>query len=118
MERPRDQVGDDGYATAEAAVTLPALVVVLGLAVGAVVTLDGQLRCVDAARAAARVAARGDSDAAVVRAGAEVAPAGAAVQVRHRDQDVEVTVTVTLRAGRWLPGIPLRASAVAEAEGR
>ena len=107
---------DEGYATAEAAVALPALVVVLGLAVAAVVTLDGELRCVDAARVAARVAARGDSDRAASRAAAEVAPRGAGVQVAHHGREVRVTVAVTLRAGRWLPGLPLRARAVAQTE--
>ena len=108
---------DDGFATAEAAVALPALMVVLGLCIGAVVTVDGQLRCVDAARAAARVAARGDSDAAAGRAAREVAPSGAQVRVQHRGPDVHVTVAVTLRAGRWLPGLPLEARATAEVEG-
>ena len=107
---------DDGYATAEAAVALPALLVVLGLALGALVTVNGQLRCVDAARAGARVAARGDTDVAASRAAAELAPEGAEVRVRRAGEDVTVTVTVTLRAGRWLPGVPLSASATAEAE--
>jgi hypothetical protein len=107
---------DEGYATAEAAVALPALVVVLGLAVGAVVTVGGQLRCVDAARAAARVAARGDTDSAAAAAGRQVAPRGAQVRIAHEAGLVEVSVTVTFRAGRWLPGIPLHARAVAEAE--
>jgi hypothetical protein len=108
---------DEGYATAEAAVALPALMVVLGLAVGAVVTVNGQLRCVDAARAAARVAARGDVDALSARAATELAPSGARVRLQHRDGDVQVTVAVTMRASRWLPGIPLVARAAAEVEG-
>ena len=107
---------DEGYATAEAAVALPALLVVLGLAVGAVVTVNGQLRCVDAARAAARVAARGDSDATARAAGRQVAPRGARVAVQHGRGTVRVTVTVTMSAGRWLPGVPLHASATAETE--
>jgi hypothetical protein len=109
---------DDGYATAEAAVALPVLLVVLGLAIGAVVTVDGQLRCVDAARVAARVAARGDSDTTAARAGSEVAPRGAQVRLQHVGQDVRVTVAVTMRAGRWWPGIPLHAMATVEAEDR
>ena len=107
---------DEGYATAEAAVALPALLVVLGIALGAVVTVDGQLRCVDAARAGARVAARGDSDAAARTAAAQVAPRGARTAVERRGRTVRVTVTVTLRAGRWMPGVPLRADATADLE--
>ena len=107
---------DDGYATAEAAVALPALVAVVGLALGALVTVEGQLRCVDAARAGARVAARGDDDVTVRRAATELAPRRAQVAVARRDPLVRVTVRVTLRAGRWLPGIPLTATAVAQRE--
>lgn len=107
---------DDGYATAEAAVALPALITVLALAVGAVVTVSGQLRCVDAARDGARVAARGDSDATARRTALDVAPRGAEVVVEHRGQQVRVTVRVTLRAGRWLPGVPLTAHATADLE--
>ena len=107
---------DEGYATAEAAVALPALLVVTALAIGAVVTVDGQLRCVDAARAGARVAARGDADPAVRAAAAQVAPRGAAVAVEHAGRTVRVTVRVTVRAGRWLPGVPLTAQATADLE--
>ena len=107
---------DDGYATAEAAVALPALLVVLALALGAVVTVDGQLRCVDAARAGARVAARGDSDAASRQAAEQVAPQHARVTVEHRGDRVRVRVEVVLRAGRWLPGVPLSADATADRE--
>jgi hypothetical protein len=107
---------DEGYATAEAAVALPALVAVLGLAVSALVVVDGQVRCVDAARAGARVAARGDGEGAVRAAATEVPPHGARVALEHRQGLVTVRVRVTLRAGRWLPGVPLSASAVAQAE--
>jgi hypothetical protein len=108
---------DEGYATAEAAVALPALLVVLALAVGAVVSVGAQLRCVDAARAAARVAARGDSDTAASRAGQQVAPHGARVRVVHRGDQVEVQVAADVRVFR-LPPVRVHARAVAEAEGR
>mgnify|MGYP000606676768 CR=1 FL=1 len=41
---------------------LPVLLTVLALAVWVLVCVNAQLRCVDAARAAARVAARGERD--------------------------------------------------------
>jgi hypothetical protein len=106
----------DGYATAEAAVALPALLVVLSLAVGAVVTVGAQLRCVDAARAAAREVARGDSESTARRDAERIAPRGATVTVRHTAEDVDVTVTAVVRATRWLPGITVRAHAVTEVE--
>jgi Flp pilus assembly protein TadG len=108
---------DEGYATAEAAVALPALLVVLALAVGVVVTVGAQLRCVDAARAGARVAARGDSDTDVSRTSRQVAP-GARISVSHSGEHVRVTVTATVRPTRWLPSITVRAHADAEAEPR
>lgn len=46
--------------TAEIAVALPALVLVLTLGLGAVAAVTDQLRCVDAARTGARLLARGE----------------------------------------------------------
>jgi hypothetical protein len=111
--------GDDdgGYATAEAALALPALLVVLALAVGVVVSVGAQLRAVDAARAAARVVARGDSDAAATRAASALTPGGAQVRISHHGRDVEVRVDADLHLTRWLPTIHVSARAVAEAEG-
>jgi Flp pilus assembly protein TadG len=107
---------EDGYATAEAAVALPALLVVLSLAVGAVVTVGAQLRCVDAARAAAREVARGDSDGTARRDATQIAPRGATVTVRRHGGDVDVTVTAVVRPTRWLPGFTVKAHAVTEVE--
>jgi hypothetical protein len=107
---------DGGYATAEAAVAVPALLVVLALAVGVVVSVGAQLRCVDAARAAARVAARGDTDATAVLAGRQVAPPGAVVTVVHVGDRVEVRVSARTTAFGLFPAIPVSARADAEAE--
>jgi len=71
-----------------------------------------QLRCLDAAREAARLAARGDA-AAAVRLAEAVAPAGARVQL-HRDGDLHrarVSVAVPLLAGLTVTG---EAAAAAE----
>ena len=51
--------------TAETAVVLPVLLLVLLCAVAAVTVVGAQLRCVDAAREGARAAARGETDAVV-----------------------------------------------------
>ena len=57
--RPARTVPDGGAVTAEFAVALPALVLLLGFGLGAIdATLD-KLRCVDAARDAALAQARG-----------------------------------------------------------
>ena len=69
--------------TAETAVVLPVLLLVLAGAVAAVVVVGAQLRCVDAAREGARAAARGD---ATRRGGAAVARR----RPRRRVTDVSV----------------------------
>ena len=51
--------------TAETAVVLPVLLLVLAGAVAAMIVVGAQLRCVDAAREGARAAARGDPIGAV-----------------------------------------------------
>jgi len=111
---------DTGYATAEAAIVLPVLLTVLALAIWILVCVSGQLRCVDAARAAARDAARGDSAASVAAAARSIAPTGAQVQVHLLGRQVEVTVTARVQPFgavlRLLPPMQLQARAVAERE--
>jgi hypothetical protein len=70
-----------------------------------------QVRCIDAAREAARLAARGDESASV--AAQRIAPAGSLVRLQ-RDGDV-VVATVTAWSA-MLPGINIAAQAVAAAE--
>lgn len=71
-----------------------------------------QVRCVDAAREAARLAARGD-DAAAASAAGTVAPDGAVLQLR-RDGGY-VVATVNSRSA-LLPGVSISATAAAAAE--
>lgn len=111
---------DDGYATAEAAMALPALLVVLALAVGVLVSVGDQLRCVDAARVGARVAQRGDGDGAAAAAARSAAPGGARVTVTHHGDQVEVRVSDDVRpfghALRMLPSVAVSARATAQVE--
>ncbi len=67
------------------------LVAVLVLGLAGLGALSMQVRCVDAAREAARLAARGDEGSALAVARA-IAPAGAAVRVRRDGQFVVATV--------------------------
>ena len=69
-----------------------------------------QIRCVDAAREAARLAARGDDGVAAAR---RVGPAGAVVSV-HRDGGLLVARLST--KSPLLPGITIAAEAVSAAE--
>jgi len=102
--------------TAELAVAIPSVVLVLGFCLVAVNAAVDQIRCVDAARVAARAAARGDDRARVSALAAESAPAGARVQVSGVGGGVRVVVSV--RTGGWgvLPGWELSASAVTPVE--
>jgi len=71
-----------------------------------------QVRCIDAAREAARLAARGDDAGAGVAARA-VGPAGAALQLRRDGGFVVATVS---GRSRLLPGVVISADALAAAE--
>lgn len=110
--------GARGSATAEFAVALPAVVVVLAMALWAVSVVEARLRCVDAARAGARAAARGEAPAMVEAAVAAAAPAGATVSVTRTGGLARVEVVAVFRPA-WaelLPPVTLSASAVAATE--
>ena len=72
---------DRGAVTVEAALALCSLVIVLALALAAVYAVAAQLRCVDAAREAARLTARGEQ-ARAEQLAKKIAPRGAAVERR------------------------------------
>ncbi|MGO9381839.1 MAG: TadE family type IV pilus minor pilin [Mycobacterium sp.] len=93
---------------------IAALVVVLVLCLAGVTAVSMQVRCVDAAREAARLAARGDERTAV-DAARRIAPVGARVQV-HRDGDFLVA-TVIARS-KLLPTLDIAARAVSAEEPR
>ncbi|MGV0644787.1 TadE family type IV pilus minor pilin [Mycolicibacterium sp. XJ879] len=94
----------------EAAFALAGLVAVLIVCVAGLTAVSMHIRCVDAAREAARLAARGDDGAAVAR---RVAPDGAEVEMR-RDGGF-VVATIRTRSV-LLPGITVAARAVAAVE--
>jgi secretion/DNA translocation related TadE-like protein len=106
-----------GSVTAEVAIALPAVVLALAvvLAVGAVVV--AQLRCIDAARAGARAAARGQPPAEVSAVARRIAPGGARVGISLSGGTAAVSVIAPLRLP--LPGHPaltVRARAIADVE--
>ncbi|SFE10395.1 TadE-like protein [Blastococcus tunisiensis] len=100
--------------TAETAVVLPVLLLVLAGVVAAVTVVGAQLRCVDAAREGARAAARGEDVATVRALAGRAAPAGAVTTVRSQGEEVAVTVAAAVAP---LGPVPLRitVSAVAVA---
>ncbi|MEV4382429.1 TadE family type IV pilus minor pilin [Streptosporangium sp. NPDC049644] len=107
-----------GSVTAETAAVLPALLVVLGAGLWAVSAVEAQLECVDAARAGARAASRGESLERVRGSALSVAPAGATVVVTRSAETarVEVSVNVRPRWGASLPGVTVHASAASVTE--
>lgn len=110
---------DRGSVTAETALALPVLVLVLAAVVWVLAAVGAQLRCVDAAAGAARAAARGDDAGAVTSAAQRLAPDGASVRVQQRGEHVHVTVAARVRpvpSLGALPGLTVDATAVALVE--
>lgn len=104
---------DEGMATAELVVVLPAIVLALLTGVGAVSAMTVRMRCADAAAVAARLAARGETTADVVAAARRVAAPDAVVHLDTTASLVRVTVTTTahvLPVGSVLPGFPVSGS--------
>jgi hypothetical protein len=105
---------DRGSATAELAVALPALLLLLFFALGAVDAVLARMQCQDAARDAALAAARGGDAAGV---GRSRAPRGAEISVGGDSRTVRVEVRLDVRPlGGHLPGITVAAAAVADRE--
>jgi Flp pilus assembly protein TadG len=122
MRRPNRPLGGEaaerGSATVEIAVALPALVLVVASALWGVSVAAAHVACVDAARAGARAAARGEPLSAVRAAVLRGAPARARVAAR-RDGDlthVEVSVVLHAPALSGLPPLVVREHAVAATE--
>lgn len=113
-EADGDAGRDSGMVTVEAALALCAFVAMLAMALAAVSAALDEMRCMDAAREAARLVARGDRDLAA-RAVADIAPRGATFAVAATDGTISVSVGVT-PAGGLLPGVHVDARAYAVPE--
>ncbi|WP_174552080.1 TadE family type IV pilus minor pilin [Nocardia sienata] len=98
--------------TVEAAIAIAAIAATAVLCIGAMLAVVTQVRCVDAAREAARLAARGDRGAAEVAARG-VAPEGADISLRYEGGRV---IAVVASDTPLLPVLRLRAEAVAATE--
>lgn len=93
---------DRGAVTVEAALALGTLVVFLALALGALAAVTDSLRCVDAARELARLAARGEPERGRSVA-TRLAPAGARLDLTRDGDTVSAEVSAVL-----LSPLPLR----------
>jgi len=95
----------------EAALAVTSLVAVLILCLAGLTAIAMQVRCLDAAREVARLAARGDG--ATVAGARDIAPAGAAVDVRRDGGYIVARVSARSPV---LPGIVIVGEAVSAAE--
>ena len=84
----------------------------LVLCLAGITAVSMQVRCIDAAREAARLAARGDERSAVTTARG-IAPGGALVQLRHDGEFVVATVTAR---SNLLPTLGITATGVSAIE--
>src|SRR5690625_12042 len=115
-QRMPDQEQDSGTATAEFAVVMPAIVVLIVLLTGAAAVGFSQLRAFDAARSAAREIARGEPQAAVVAEARKHAGTSPTGTVRADGGYSVVTVTISLPAAIFFLDT-VDASATARYEG-
>lgn len=128
LSTPHKSPAEEGVITAEFAVALPAVTVVLALCLGAASTGVAQLKVEESARTAARAAARGDSEAQIRSAVSRIDPAQS-VQISVSPDDATVMEEgrareVHVRVSRPAPGVigsatgwVLRADAHARVEG-
>lgn len=97
--------GERGYVTAETAMAIPALVLALAAGLWAIAVVTAQLACVDAARAGARAAARGEPVDAVRNEVIRAAPPHAGVSVTRENDLTKVVVSAVVRPS-WAPALP------------
>jgi hypothetical protein len=106
----RRRPSDAGYATVEAALAIPSLLLFTVALAGILVGIAMQIRCVDAARLAARATARGELPAEVEKAVARAAP-GSSAQITTEDGLIHVTVTAPVAEAPLLRAFTVHADA-------
>lgn len=108
-DAPHEDAAEEGVITAEFAVALPAVTVVLALCLGAASTGVAQLKVEESARTAARAAARGDSEAQIRSAVSRIDPAQSVQISVSPDSAVDAgegrARQVHVRVSRPAPGV-------------
>lgn len=111
---------DAGMVTAETAVAMPALVIVLLMCLFGISAGQQMLQCGDAARLSARSYARGDGSLQARELARRAAPQGAKVTISSRVDQVTVDVETKLRRPGFLrtllPAMSIHQSATAPLE--
>jgi hypothetical protein len=105
--------GDRGSVSAEFAAALPAVVLLLGLALGSLTVGAHSVRLQDAAGLAARALARGEAQSAAQTMAGALAPGA---QLARTDRSRLVCVQLTARAPGLLSAVELKAESCALAE--
>lgn len=108
-----ERESERGAVTAELALGLPVVALVLVAVLTLAAASTAQMRALDAARAGARAVAIGEQGVAVSMAVGRVGGPEAEMSLAHEGDWVRVTVTRPV-AGGWLSG-PLRATGTAVA---
>jgi hypothetical protein len=112
--------GDTGSVTAETAVVLPAVMLVLAILLWGLAVGSGQIALIDAARSGARMAARGDSIGDIRTAVKSSSSMVTGVSVKTEADAIRVKVDGRVRAfgplHRLLPELNLHAETVAVRE--
>jgi hypothetical protein len=103
---PELRRSDRGAVTAETAVTIPSLILLVVIFVWIILVVTAQMRVVDAARAGARAAARGESIAESAAIAKQAAPPGAIADVTRSGTDIRVAVRVDLQPPGGIPLLP------------
>lgn len=114
IRRTRRKPNDRGAVTVESAVALTAFALFLGLTLCGMAAAVDQVRCVDAAREAARLTARGEQEEGK-KAAARIAPANADIRINTKGEHIEVDIHASPASG-LLPGLRLHAEAFAVRE--
>ncbi|MFI6502330.1 TadE family type IV pilus minor pilin [Nonomuraea typhae] len=107
-----------GFATAETAAALPTLMIVLAVSLWLIQSVSAHLECVDAARAAARAAARGEPLEQVREAAKSATRPEAEISITQSQQQTKVQITLQVRPP-WsasFPPMTVTASATAGTE--
>jgi hypothetical protein len=110
-DRDPSQDTDDGMVTIEAAVALCAFVTVLAMVLAGVSMVLDQIRCVDAAREAARLVARGEQNRAA-DAVRRIGPPRATLSITTNGDEITVVVQDP-SGGGLLPGVHVEGAAYA-----
>ena len=112
--RDRRRDADGGMVTIEAAVALCAFVTLLAMVLAGVSMVLDQIRCVDAAREAARLVARGEPDRAA-DAVRRIGPPRATMSITTNGDAITVVVADPA-GGSMLPGVHVHGEAYAVRE--